>query len=368
MPQPLKRIAIDCRMYESSGIGIFIQNVVPRVINDLPETEFVLLGDNDVLGRTALLERSNVSVIHYNAPIYSIKEQTSFPYGLLKGTDLFWATNYNIPLLWRGNLLVCVHDVAHLALPEVFTGILKRAYAKTMLGAVRRKADQIATCSNFSAEEFGKLVGTPREKIKVIYCGVSEAWFDLKGIASKSEHDPYFVYVGNVKPHKNLRGLLEAFSAICCTIPHKLKIIGKREGFLTGDDELPKLLGDLQDRVEFTGFIALEDLQSTVANADALVLPSLYEGFGIPPIEAMAAGTATLVSNVASLPEVCGGAALYCDPRNEKDMADKLRLVLTDRDLQNRLVAAGQKQARLYNWDDAAKQYVDLIKEIAASH
>ena len=167
-----------------------------------------------------------------------------------------------------------------------------------------------------------------------------------------------------MKPHKNLGRLLEAFAAVTGDIPHDLVLAGRRRGFLTGDREVANLAEGLAERVRFTGFLEADELRRAVAGAEALVLPSLYEGFGLPAVEAMACGRPVLAARAGALPEVCGEAALYCDPRDRRDIAAGLRRLAGDPELAARLAAAGHRHARRFCWDDTAAGVGRAIREL----
>jgi glycosyltransferase involved in cell wall biosynthesis len=354
----MTRIVIDARMIKSSGIGTIIANVVPRLMNDCPQWDFHLIGDPAMLGEFDW--SANARVTPFTAPIYSIAEQKSFPVAETAGADLLWSPNYNIPLRWRGRLLVNINDMAHLVLPEFRRSVPKQLFARFMFGAVRRRADAIAYISQFSAGEFHRIVGAPRGREAIIHCGVDEAWFEVTSQPRPAR--PYLLYVGNVKPHKNLARLLDAFARIQGNIPHDLLIVGRKEGFITGDNAVLDRIESFDGRVAFTGYVSDPALKQIVAQADGLVLPSLYEGFGLPPVEAMAVGCPALVSTAASLPEVCQDAALYCDPLDVADIAVQLKRLVTDQPLRQLLRERGATRARTLNWQACAAGYREAIQ------
>jgi glycosyltransferase involved in cell wall biosynthesis len=324
-----------------------------------PQWEFQFLGDPGVL-RT-FDWTTGTRITPFTAPIYSIAEQKDFPLSKTRDSDILWTPNYNIPLRWGGRLLVTVHDMAHLVLPEFRRSVSKQIFARLMFGAVRRRAGAIAYVSQFSANEFHRLVGTPRGRESVIHCGVDETWFDAAPQITPARAHPYLLYVGNVKPHKNLTRLLDAFACIQDEIPHDLMIVGRKEGFITGDNAVLDRIKSFGGRVTFTGYVADTALKQIVAGADGLAQPSLYEGFGLPPVEAMAAGCPALVSTAGSLPEVCQDAALYCDPLDAADIACQLKRLVTDQPLRQALRERGAARARALNWHDCAESYEALI-------
>lgn len=349
-------------MLHSSGIGTYLQNLIPRVIQALPEVHFTFLGTIAEMQKYPWLHVGNVALVECRAPVYSIREQVVLYQKTPSSTTLFWAPHYNMPLLYRGRLLVTVYDLCHLAVPEALTGIHKRAYARLMYRAVARRAGRIICISRFTKGELLRLVRVSDEKVHTIYPGVDPTWFDVRR-CERPHQSPFLLYVGNVKPHKNLHSLLEAFRLLMDSIPHDLVIIGKREGFITGDKAVAAKAAILGDRVIFTGELTNTAVfRQYFVYADVLILPSLYEGFGLPPLEAMACGCPVVVSKVASLPEVCGDAALYCNPRSPEDLADKIALVLNDSTLRSELQTRGLRQARRFTWDVCANETVSVIR------
>ena len=253
--------------------------------------------------------------------------------------------------------------VLHLAMPQYMEGMHKRLYARALLAAVRWKARAVICNSRFTANELMRLVGVKASKIEVIHLGVDEAWFSVDERARPHEK-PYFVFVGNVKAHKNMAGLIQAFQDVSKTIPHDLVIVGKKDGFVTGDRKVEHWAAALGERVKFAGLVDAGLLKRYVAWADALVLPSFYEGFGLPPLEAMACGCPAIVSASASLPEICGDAALYCDPSDVKDIAAKMLQVATDGATRALLREKGLQRARQFTWDKCARETLAVIESL----
>jgi glycosyltransferase involved in cell wall biosynthesis len=359
--------AVDMRMVRASGIGTILVHVVPFLVAHRPQWRFRLLGDPAILRHYPWASAANVEIVPFGKPIYSIAEQVAFPRRALAGTDILWSPNYNIPHRWRGPLLVNVNDVAHLALPDTFGGFAKQTYARAMFAAVRRRADGIVFISDFSQREFGERVGQPRGLSRMIHCGVDESWFGVQpGVALRPR--PFILFVGNVKPHKNLLGLLEAFGRVQNRIPHDLVIVGKKEGFITGVPRVHELVSSFGGRVDFTGYVPDDELRRFFAQADALVLPSFYEGFGLPPVEAMAVGCPALVSDVASLPEVCGDAALYCNPHDAESIAVAMYRIVTDEMLRATLRPKGYARARALSWTVAGDGYLKMFEAVLAKN
>lgn len=309
----------------------------------------------------ALLIRQNPRSI-----FYGIREQFAVLRCIPQGTNLFWSPHYNIPVLYQGNMLVTVHDVLHLAMPQYAKGVLKQTYARAMFRAVRHHAQAVICVSDFTVAELQRLTPPSPQIVRRIYDGVDNSWFQVSETLSPHAR-PYLLYVGNVKPHKNLRTLLDAFGRVKESIAEDLIIVGKREGFIFGDDNISEYARDFGKRVMFTGYVSDNLLHQYVAHATALVFPSLYEGFGLPAVEAMAVGCPVLASNAASIPEVCGDAALYCDARNPDDLAAKMRRITHDAELRETLRHRGRQRARMFSLDRCADETCVVIEEVLAT-
>lgn len=348
---------VDARMLHASGIGTYIANLMPRVAKASHNL------DMDFICRSQDANWVDGNSIINNSDIYSIAEQFTLISPQTIKADLFWSPHYNIPVLSPTKQLVTVHDVFHLAMPEFLGGIHKKLYAKMMFAAVRHKASHVICVSEFSRAELIRLTGINPDKITVIYNGIAEEWFNVPKL-HRLYAKPYLLYVGNVKPHKNLRRLLQAFEALIDTIPHDLVIVGNKEGFITGDQEVMQSAAALGDRVFFTGYVDDQSLKQYYAHADCFVFPSLYEGFGFPPLEAMACGCPTIVADAASLPEVCGDATLYCDTYDVGDIRLKIKTLLESQALREDLIIKGIERAGRFTWDSAADQTLSVIDRL----
>lgn len=356
-------ITVDVRMLHASGIGTYLQHLLPLLVTSGDNAPYDLLGDMPAMRRHVWTQRDNVRLTDCRAPIYSVAEQIELPRRTSLDTRLFWAPHYNIPLMHRGRLLVTIHDVLHLARPQYVSGLHRRFYARAMFRAVKSKAVSIICVSHFTADELVRLTGVHRDSIAVIHEGVDASWFEIEP-DERPHARPFFLAVGNVKPHKNLSGLVDAFALLRDELPHDLVIVGKREGFITGDIRVAQRAAALGDRIRFTGYLDDRTLRQYFAHADALLFPSFYEGFGLPPLEAMACGCPVIVSRTASLPEVCGDAALYCDPGNPADIAEKIRLLMSSAALQMEMKERGIERARLFTWEACADETWTVISRV----
>ena len=364
-----KTLCIDLRWIDSSGVGTYIKGIMPGIVAHLNDISIVGLGDRRRLEMFDWSQAPTVRIVDCSAARYSIREQLRLPAAIPSATNLFFTPYYTIPLLYRGRIAVTVHDLSHRVLDEITGNFRKRLYAQVMFRELRRRASVILTDSEFSKSELLRLTKGPNDKnIVTIHLGVAEEWCSAANLPPVRQR-PYFIHVGNIKPYKNLRRLIEAFLSIRDRVPHDLVIVGKRDGLITGESpEFFNMVSRAEDRIHLTGFVSHEQLLSLVAHADALIMPSLYEGFGLPPIEAMAAGTPVAVARVASLPEVCGNAALYFDPMQVSDIAEKLVLIGSDQELRQQLRNRGLKQSSLYSWDTCSMETARALRSALMFH
>jgi len=340
-------------MAGSSGIGTYVSALLDRFAH-LPELE--------------------VLPVRSRSGIYSVREQLSLPVKA-RGADLFHAPHYNAPLAVPVPLAVTIHDVAHLALPGIFGGVARRTYAQLMLRGALGRARRVITVSAFTRDELVERLGADPARIRVVHNGIDGRYGPdetpeqtSKTLAGLGVDRPFVLYVGNVKPHKNVVGLIRAFEALddpAC----ELVIAGERDGFRVADPEVGRVVhaSPLRDRIRATGRVSDDQLLALYRGARVLAMPSLYEGFGLPLVEAMACGTPVVSSDRASLPEVAGDAALLVDPTDPEGFAHALRRAVEDEDLRARLISAGLRRAQSFRWQDTAAAHVEVYREVSGS-
>jgi glycosyltransferase involved in cell wall biosynthesis len=365
----------DVRMLNNSGIGVYVQKYIQSVLRH-NVFEVTLIGRKKEID-FYFGAYSNWQHIEADFPIYSITEQLKLP-RLIPACDVFWSPHYNIPMLpiRARRHLVTIPDVYHLAFYHTLS-LAQKVYARVVVNAATRKADKITTISLYSKQEIERYTGVSGSKIDVLYLGIDTTLF--RSSASTADQvrvrtkyklpDQYVLFVGNVKPNKNLRLLVDGFARLLAELPHlSLVITGRQEGFITGDPALfERIRADkaLESRIVFTGFVDTPDLPVLYSSAHLFAFPSIYEGFGFPPLEAMACGCPVVASNAASIPEICGEAALYVDPLDPAAIANGVRALATDNDLRERLIKEGHRQYQQYNWDKSSDRFIELIEELA---
>src|SRR4030095_4908693 len=260
----MKVISVDCRMVNSSGIGTYLKNTLLHLISTNSKFFFNLIGQ---VSELESLRFSNCNLIKSNAAIYSLREQIQILRKIPNSSDLFWSPHINIPFFYFGKLLVTVHDLYFLAMRKYIQGIKKKTYAKIIFPLLRKKARAFICVSEYTANELQLLAKVESNRIHIIPNGLSASWFNIEKQDSFYPR-PYFLYVGNVKPHKNLLNLLKAFKLIYTKIPHQLVIVGKKDGFLTEDPATLNEAKRFSDRVVFTGSIGEETLKQFYTSAE----------------------------------------------------------------------------------------------------
>ncbi|MGE0393387.1 MAG: glycosyltransferase family 4 protein, partial [Vicinamibacterales bacterium] len=304
------RVAIDARKLHDFGIGTYIRNLLRHLARLDRTTEFLLLTAEGDLGIAASLGPNFRTVLEPSGN-YSIAEQAHIPWLLWREKpDLYHATHYVLPPAVPCPAVVTIHDCIHLRFPEYLPNRLAYVYARASIWAAAHRATRILTVSEASKEDILHFVHVPPERITVTYNALDEQFgaapgsADIELVRERYQlHHPFVLYVGNIKPHKNLVRLIDAFAGL------------RRDGFpdltlLIIGDEISKLPAlrhavhthKLHKHVRFLGFLSDQTLAALYRLAALFVFPSLYEGFGLPPLEAMASGTPVVTSNVSSLP------------------------------------------------------------------
>ena len=368
----MPKLIIDARMINHSGIGIYLQNLIP-ILKD----HFLITLLGNPLDLNKFSWSKNVKIVQDLLPIYSIKEQLGLPVKIKK-TDIFWSPHYNIPVfpVRSKSRVTTIHDLNHLVFAK-YLSLNQKLYARFMMKRAVKISDRIITVSKYSRNEIVKYTGVSEEKIRVIYNGVNGDYFkpttekNIRLKVKKKYNLPgkYILYVGNVKPHKNLKSLLKAYEKIIQNNikDYHLVIVGKKMGYITEDKEIFDMLDQnsiFKGKVIFTDFVENEDLPVIYTLASLFVFPSLYEGFGFPPLESMACGCPVIAANVTSLPEVCGDAAYYVNPLDVDEMAKKMINVLFNENLRKKLIEKGFKRAKLFKWEESTRLHIELFEEV----
>jgi len=359
------KIAIDARKWRDYGIGTYVRNVVRHLaLLDRETTYFLFCNEADESTLRDLAE--NFVPVVEKAAGYSVSEHLSIPRKLKQlGADLYHSPHYVLPVLCPTPSVVTIHDCIHLLFPEYLTKRFARQYAWFMMKNAVHRAELILTVSEASrADILSFYPEADPERLQVVPNAIDEAILEDPGEEEMERvqeryqiRGRFVLYAGNIKPHKNLARLIAAFGLLKQRPGQedlKLLIIGDEVNRYASLRRSVEAAGVRQD-VRFFGFVPDHTLSALYRLASVFAFPSLYEGFGLPPLEAMACGTPVVTSRISSLPEVVGDAAVLVDPYNVEDIAGALERVLTDEPLRAALVARGRKRVHHFSWERSAR-------------
>ncbi len=374
------KIAIDIRRMTEFGVGTYIRNVV-RTLGRLDhESEYSLIGPPAKVQEIGALP-ANFHTVPLLAPERSLQGYREFRTALIRlNCDLVHIPNlFSIPRALPCKYVMTVHDMLdHMSRAREQSGFWRSVHFQ-LTRHVLRGAARIFAVSNFTKNEIEKLFEIPSDRIEVVYNAIDERF--LHGHASAADREliaqryqvtyPFLLYAGRVSPHKNVVRMIEAFSALKTELEKdqaypdlKLIIIGDD---LSGNPDLRRTVvrSGVQNDVRFLGFIPIEVLRIFYDEAKIFVFPSLYEGFGLPPLEAMVHGTPVVTSNVSSLPEVVGNAAVLVNPENVFEIMRALHRVLMDQALRQRMKERGYQQAAKFSWEKSVCRILEVYRHIA---
>lgn len=275
----------------------------------------------------------------------------------LNGRDVFFSPGFNTPLFCGSPFVFTIHDLSHVYCPENSSRMIQLYYATIVKRACRRAA-MILTVSDFTRHQIIEWAGLREEKVLDVGCGVDAAY--RPGLETYHLPFPYLLCVSNRKEHKNEFRLVEAFAKSALDVNVRLVFTGDPDAMLMR--QIGKLT--LHERIVFLGKVPEEKLPSLYRGAVALVFPSLYEGFGLPLIEAMACGTPVVTSNVAAMPETAGNAALLVDPTCVDEIAQAMNRITYDESLREQLRERGLARAKLFSWQTTCHRVRELLAAI----
>jgi glycosyltransferase involved in cell wall biosynthesis len=375
LPDTTHKIGLDARKLQDFGIGTYIRNLV-RAIAEL---------DTAALGlRFSLLVRPedreqladlppNFELVVESAPVYSVRELVTLSWQLWRQRlDLYHATHYVLPAVLTPRVVVTIHDIIHLLYPEFLPNRLAFLYARRMIHRSLTRGDRIIAVSQNTRSDLMEHFEVDGRKIEVIYNGVEdvfrrrlpeaeiEHWLRSLGITR-----PYLLFVGNPKPHKNLDTVVQAYARARVQAPFDAPLIcvGNRSGSEFKIRQRAEHLG-ISDQVRLLGHVAQEALPAIYQGATLFLYPTLYEGFGLPVIEAMASGVAVVTSNTSALKEIAQGFAHLVDPLDIPGMAKAIAQCMSDTEHRAALARLGQRRARDFRWDQTARRTLDVYLSV----
>ncbi len=292
--------------------------------------------------------------------------------------DITHFFNFLIPPGVKGKKVVTVHDLAFVRYPET-VALRTRKVLSLRLGKTVKRADHIFVASDFTARELAELYGVPMDKMTTVYAGVDREVFkpmeyaeckevlEKRGLSDRG----YFFYLGTIEPRKNIERMVIAYSQTVKRLEKEGKevppfVFGGKLGWYY-DQILVRIKSEgIEDKIILAGYLGDKEKSALYARARAFVFPSLYEGFGIPVLEAMACRTPVLTANVSSLPEVTGDKAILCDPFNIEEIADGLYRLGTDDELCERLAGEGYERSKQFSWDTTAAKMHSVYERIVS--
>jgi alpha-1,3-rhamnosyl/mannosyltransferase len=354
-------------MVSNTGIGRWLQNMVRHVMAISSGHEITVL-----VNRARGVRSFGIPVreLASDIPIYSIREQIILPLEIRKQRpDLVHYPNFNVPLMSSTASVVTLCDIIYYLFPKACPSRIGHEYARHMIATATRRAKKIVTISEHSKRDLVDHLKIAEDKVAVIYPGIDREAFrpDQPPEAidtAKKKHGierPYIFYTGNHEPRKNLRRLVEAYRRFSLKSDFQLVLGGRI------DPRRQDFYREISDLVEarnviLAGEISESDLPLLYAGAQAFVFPSTYEGFGLPPLEAMSAGVPVACSSATSLPEVVGDAAILFAPESTDEMLSAMERILTDRSLAAELRRKGLEQANRFSWPAAAQQLIQVYE------
>lgn len=369
-------IAIDARFYRKStgGIGRYTRALLSELSKIDHKNQYtVFLTPEDKLEYNIQAKNFREQVVDIKH--YSLGEQTNFLKILNKSKfDLVHFTNFNHPILYNKKFVATIHDLTLMLYPGGKHSLIKKTGFKLVISKAVKRARKIISVSKATKNDLINVLRADPQKIEVIYEGIDQNYsvkrqaLSLKPFELLTKYNitkPYLLFISQWRPHKGIIQLVEAFDILKekYQIPHQLVIAGKP---ISSFPEILQAINNASHTKDIImpGFVAEEDLPMLYQNADIFVFSSHYEGFGLPPLEAMACGTPVAASNVSCIPEILGQAAMYFDPYEPVDIADKIQQVLVDKNLQKEMTKRGLEQAKKYSWEKMAKETLAFYKKV----
>jgi len=369
MPKNRPILAYDARFHET-GIGRYSEQLLGGLRTTLPGVEIWCVVHPDHGSKLAgFADR----IIPSSAAMYSVATQATLP-RLVRGATLLHCPHFDIPVLYPDRMSVTIHDVTHLLEPTVRDTLKSRIFAKSLLKVAVAKARRVITISQYSKRMILENLGGSESKISVIHRYASPVFTPMAKEEAKEFvqrrlgiRRDFFLFVGHLKPHKNLPVLFEAFARLQSQHPGiELALIGKDK---KNEPSLRALATRLKinQGLHWIESVSDETLRACYSAAEATILPSRQEGFGLPVLESMACGTPAICANAASLPEVVGDSGLLFDPSSPEDCETQMLRILESQQLRDELCGKGMRRARQFDGDRAVAEHTQLFSELLAA-
>jgi len=368
------RIGIEATAYYKNiaGSGVYARNIINIWKKKEGNKNTIFLFSSKRPSEIDLGKKKNIFARLINGIKDILWMQIVLPFKLKKNNvDIIFCPAFLGPILSHCPIIVAIHDMSFIRYPQTLDRLFL-LYVKILLPLIKRKADVILTISEFSKTEIIKLLKVPKEKIKVIYEGCDEKFKvindEVRIIKVKNKYSlfqQFILNVGTLEPRKNIISLITAFNSLKKKqlIEHKLVLCGPKGWHYKDIFKKTKEL-KLENEIIFLGFIPEEDLPFLYNVAQVFVYPSLYEGFGLPVLEAMSCGCPVITSNVSSLPEIVGNSAILVDPLNTEELEQAILKVIKNEDLRKDLIKKGINRSKMFSWEKAAEDTYAILKRI----
>jgi glycosyltransferase involved in cell wall biosynthesis len=370
------RIGVNTRLFvkgKMDGIAWFTYEIFKRIVMQHPEHEFVFFFDRPYDPYFIFAPNVKPVVVHPQAR-HPFLWFLFFERGIKKNLskekiDLFISTDGWVCLGTDVKTVNVIHDLNFEHYPS-FISLLALKYYKYFFPRFAKKAEHLITVSQFSKEDIVSLYHIDENKISVVYNAASDDFFEIDEHAKKetvqrlTDGIPYFVFVGSAHKRKNVERIMHAFDQFREKYADfKFVFAGSNKYW---DKDIKNTYNQLKNKADvvFTGYLSTEEMNRVVSSALALVYPSLFEGFGVPIVEGFAARVPVITSNVTSMPEVAGKAALLVDPLSIKEMTDAMEKMATDETLRMKLIQLGTERNKTFSWDNSAQQFWNVILQL----
>ncbi|GAH31265.1 unnamed protein product [marine sediment metagenome] len=353
---------------EKGGVGLYTRNIVKNLLEIDKDNQYVLFYQGK-RRKTSFSGYSNVEEQWINVPYKMLWDQIFIPFSALKSRiDLLFSPKWTVPLVLPCKTVIVVPDVGYYLYPE-FYGLKDILYLKFIIPLYLRKTTRIIAVSHTSKKDIIKFTGVDKSKIVAIhvatdiFTGPLNSSFIEKVKTKYALPSRFILHVGIIYPEKNVERLIQAFAKVAEKFPHKLVLVG---GFRWKYSRVFGLIEEfnLKDKVIITNWIPRSELPAFYKLADLFAFPSLYEGFGVPVLEAMACGCPVVTSSTGATPEIVGDAALIVNPKSVDEIYKATVRVLEDEKLKKELVSKGYARAKKFSWEKSARETLSVFKEL----
>lgn len=375
---PPRAICIDARKIEDFGIGTYIRNLVSQLAEIDTKNHYMLLSRVPAKDFPVDLPE-RFRIIHERSPVYSLRELVTVAWRLFRmRVDLYHSTHYVLPAVVPVPVVATIHDIIHLLYPEFLPSRWAFFYAQRMIRRTLVRGDRIITGSQNTRADLVRYFDVDGSKIQVIYNGVNDVFRqplpEAQVAATLAEYGisrPYVLFVGNAaKPHKNLDNVVKAYGRARRQVPGfdaPLVCVGERQGVEFKIRQRAEQFG-IPGEIHLLGKVPDAVLPAIYQGASLFLFPTLYEGFGLPVIEAMASGVPVITSNTSSLQEIGKGYAHLVDPLDVHGMADAIGQLMSDREHRESLTKLGRRRAEDFHWRHTAERTLEVYESAITSH